>query len=391
MTDSQQEPYIYINSQPELGSLISAIKKADKVAIDIEADSLHHYYEKVCLIQITIDKINYIVDPLARIDLSEFLDALSKSHIVLHDGGYDLRMMRHSFDFVPKSKVFDTMLAAKLLGFRHFSLGAMVKEFFGIELKKTGQKADWSARPLSSSLLKYASDDTHFLLELADKLSQKLKELDRISWHKQICKKMVASAAMPTPQKDEEDQWRIKGASLLTRSQLVYVKELFNWRQEQAQKADRPSFKIMTNHLLLELAEWAQTNPKKPLKGGPKLPRDCKTGRLKALEAAIKKAHNTPSSDWPMRRKPTPRKQLAPNCKLLIQALREDAAEVAEKLKIDPSVLATRSALISIAYGRPKTVNEIIKSGPLMKWQAEILEPVIAKNLKKFKAPSEDQ
>lgn len=391
MTDSQQEPYIYISSQPKLGSLISAIKKADRIAIDIEADSLHHYYEKVCLIQITIDTVNYIVDPLAKIDLSGFLNVLSESHIVLHDGGYDLRMMRHSFGFTPKSKVFDTMLAAKLLGFRHFSLVAMVKEFFEIELKKTGQKADWSARPLSSSLLKYASDDTYFLLGLADKLSQKLKELDRTSWHKQTCKKMIASTALPAPQKDEENQWRIKGASLLTRPQLVYVKELFNWRQKQAQRADRPSFKIMTNHLLLELAMWAQTNPKKLLKDGPKLPRDCKAVRLKTLEAAIKKAHRTPSSDWPMRRKPTPRRQLAPNCKPLIQALREDAAEVAKKLEIDPSVLATRATLISVAYSRPETVNEIIKCGSLMRWQAEILEPVIAENLKKFKAPPEDQ
>lgn len=381
MSDLKAKSYIYIDTPADLASLVAIMAKARRIAIDIEADSLHHYYEKVCLIQLTIDKSNYIVDPLVKLDLSKFLNVLSQSHLVLHDGGYDLRMMRSTFDFEPKGRVFDTVLAAKLLGYKHFSLGALVKEFNGIELKKGAQKADWSYRPLSASLLKYASDDTRFLFGIADKLAQKLKELNRSSWHRQTCKKMIDSAASPSPVKDPDEAWRIKGISLLERNQLVYAKELFYWRQKYAQKTDRPPFKIMTNHLLLELAAWAQQNPDMSLQNGPKLPRDCRGGRLKALESAIKKAHKASPEDWPSKRKSTPRRKPVPDCKVLIQNMREQSAEVAEKLGIDPSVLATRASLVAIAYNRPKTINEIMLSGPMMKWQAEILQPIIAENL----------
>jgi ribonuclease D len=372
---------MYIDTAADLASLVSVMSKARRIAIDIEADSLHHYYEKVCLIQLTIDKGNYIVDPLAGLNLTEFLEVLSNSYLVLHDGGYDLRMMRSTFEFEPKGRVFDTMLAAKLLGYKHFGLGALVKEFADIELKKGAQKADWSYRPLSASLLKYASDDTRFLFGIADELAKKLKELDRKGWHKQTCKKMIASAALPAAVKDPEDEWRIKGISLLERNQLVYGKELFYWRQKYAQKNDRPPFKIMTNHLLLELAAWAQQHPDKPLSSGPKLPRDCRGSRLKALESAIKRAHKSSPEDWPSKRKSTPRRKHVPDCKALIQDMRDQSGQVAEKLGIDPSVLATRAALVSIAYNRPKTINEIMLSGPMMKWQAEILQPIIAENL----------
>ncbi|MCK5563963.1 MAG: HRDC domain-containing protein [Planctomycetes bacterium] len=381
MSDLKGKSYIYIDTVADLASLVSIMSSARRIAIDIEADSLHHYYEKVCLIQLTIEKDNYIVDPLTGLNLSEFLEVLSESYIVLHDGGYDLRMMRSTFEFEPKGRVFDTMLAAKLLGYKHFSLGALVKEFTGIELKKGAQKADWSYRPLSASLLKYASDDTRFLFGIADELSKKLKALDRSRWHKQTCKKMIASTASPAAVKDPDQAWRIKGISLLGRNQLVYGRELFYWRQKYAQKADRPPFKIMTNHLLLELAAWAQVNPNVSLQNGPRLPRDCKGGRLKALESAIKRAHDVLPDDWPSKRKPAPRRKPVPDCKVLIQTMRDQSAEVAEKLGIDPSVLATRSALVSIAYNRPKTINEIMLSGPMMKWQAEILQPIIAENL----------
>lgn len=383
MSDLKGKSYIYIDTVADLASLVDVMLNAKRIAIDIEADSLHHYYEKVCLIQLTIDKINYIVDPLVRLDLSKFLEVLSNSYLVLHDGGYDLRMMRSTFEFEPKGRVFDTMLAAKLLGYKHFSLGALVKEFNEIELKKGAQKADWSYRPLGASLLKYASDDTRFLFNIADCLKQKLKEFDRAGWHKQTCKKMIASAALPGVVKDPDEAWRIKGISVLERNQLVYAQEFFYWRQKYAQKNDRPPFKIMTNHLLLEVASWAQSNPGKSLEDGPKLPRDCRGSRRKALDAAIKRAHGTSPEDWPSKRKPTPRRKAVPDCKALIQDMRDQSGQVAEKLGIDPSVLATRAALVSIAYNRPKTINEIMLFGPMMKWQAEILQPIIAENMEK--------
>ncbi len=175
MKDEQQKLYYYIENDSDLKSLVLQINRAGRIAIDIEADSLHHFYEKVCLIQLTIDSSNFIVDPLAGLDLSGLLDTLARKPLIVHDGGYDLRMLYSSLEFRPYCEVFDTMLAAQLLGFQHFGLGALLKHFFDLSHSKRAQKADWSRRPLSPELLEYASDDTRYLIRLADKLSVELR------------------------------------------------------------------------------------------------------------------------------------------------------------------------------------------------------------------------
>lgn len=384
MNDFQDKPYFYIETDSALKSLIAQMRQANQIAIDIEADSMHHYYEKVCIIQLTFNCQNYIVDPLLGMDVSEFLEVLSSKFLIVHDGGYDLRMMRSSFDFSPGPEIFDTMLAAQLLGFQHFGLGALVERFFGIKLKKGSQKADWSRRPLSPALLKYASDDTRYLFGLTDKLSKELNRLGRYSWHQQACERMVGSTALDPPPPDPENIWRIKGASLLKPSELVFVKEIYYWRQEQAQKADRPPFKIMPNRQILELAVWAKTHGTTPLGNGPKIPRNCKAVRLKALERAILKAHKTPESDWPSRRKKSAPRRYIPDCKLFIHALWDESHHLANQLHIPPSILATRAAIGAIAFNRPQTVSGIMKCSRMMLWQAELLQPVVQKIMKKL-------
>jgi ribonuclease D len=384
LKDEQQKLYYYIEKDSDLKSLVSKIKKADRIAIDIEADSLHHFYEKVCLIQLTVDSGNFIVDPLAGLDLSEFLDTLAHRPLVVHDGGYDLRMLYSSLEFRPHCKVFDTMLAAQLLGFQRFGLGALLEHFFDLSHSKRAQKADWSRRPLSPNLLKYASDDTRYLVRLAEKLSCELRKLDRLSWHSQACERMVRQTVVKNRSRDTENAWRIKGASLLTRSELRFVKELYFWRLSQARKADRPSFKVMPNRLILELAAWANTNPRTPLKKGPKMPRDCRGKRLMALESAIRKAHDIPESDWPSRRKKSAPKRPVPDRKLLIQTLRDECSQLAAKLNIAPSILATRAAIAAVAYNDLRTIDDLTKSAPLMRWQAELLQPLIRKTVSKL-------
>ena len=183
---SNSEPatsYSYIDTQPALGDLIEHIIKSQMVAIDTEADSYHHYFEKVCLIQLTLDDQNYIVDPLCDTDLSQFLNLLSQKQLVIHDAGYDLRIMQSSFGFRPHNKIFDTMSAAQLLGYEQFGLAALIKRLFNINLTKKGQRSDWSRRPLKESQLGYAVDDTRFLLKLAKKLKDELQKLNRLDWH----------------------------------------------------------------------------------------------------------------------------------------------------------------------------------------------------------------
>ena len=204
--------YKYIDTVNTLKDLTLKVKKSKQVAVDTEADSLHHYFEKVCLIQLTINNTNYIVDPLAKLDLSDFLNNLSEKPLILHGADYDLRMLQSSFGFRPKNRIFDTMIAAKLLGYNKFSLAALVNHFFNITLKKQGQKSNWSKRPLSESQLEYASYDTHFLEEIAANLKDELKKLNRYNWFHETVDFMVQSTKttknviwiMPGEQKEQD-------------------------------------------------------------------------------------------------------------------------------------------------------------------------------------------
>ncbi|MCK4999129.1 MAG: ribonuclease D, partial [Anaerohalosphaera sp.] len=228
------KPYKYIDTDKALADLNELMLTTGRIAIDIEADSLHHYYEKVCLIQFTIKNKNFIVDPLAKLDLTSFLNILASKPLILHDAGYDLRMLRSSFGFITESDIFDTMLAAQLLGYERLGLVALIQELCDISLSKQDQKSNWSKRPLTLDQLQYASDDTFYLHELADILRGKLKKLNRLHWHEQACKKMISSAAMEKPPVDPDTVWRIKGSSHLDHFQLTILRAVWHWRDQQA-------------------------------------------------------------------------------------------------------------------------------------------------------------
>src|ERR1700720_381326 len=149
-----------------VSELVAQVEPADRVAIDTEADSLHCYREKLCLIQISSGECDYIVDPLANVDLEPLRHALAEKEMVLHGADYDLRLLRRDLNFVPR-KVFDTVIAARLIGIREFSLAALVKKYFGVELTKGSQKENWAQRPLPARMAEYAINDTHYLLPMA--------------------------------------------------------------------------------------------------------------------------------------------------------------------------------------------------------------------------------
>jgi ribonuclease D len=372
--------YTYIDNRSELESLASEMQDSTRVAVDIEADSLHSYYEKVCLIQITVNNLNFIIDPLIDMDFSEFIKVLSERPLVFHGGDYDLRMLRISLDFHPKAPIFDTMLAARLLGHKQLGLAALADRYIGIHLPKKGQKSDWARRPLSRSLLDYACNDTRHLFRIADILKKELIDKKREDWHIETCERMVLTSKNDS-KRDMSEAWRIKGLNSLTRHQLAYLKEIWNWRENKAQKADRPPFKVMPNTLMIRLAVWAENNKPDTLENGPKLPRNCRGHRLMSLIDALKKARRLPSSEWPEHRRPTHNNDSRPELKPLILAMRSEVSRIAESLGIETSVIAPKAALASIARNNPVSIEEIMESGHLMQWQARLVEPVLKRLL----------
>ena len=379
MNQSESEGYLYVRECAGMERLIHGIGAAERVALDTEADSLHNYFEKVCLVQLSFAGQHYLVDPLCGLDLNGLSKALADKPLILHGGDYDLRMMRASMGFRPRREAFDTMIAAQLLGFEQIGLAALIERYFNITIGKAGQKSDWSRRPLSESQLRYAINDTRFLEELADRMHGELSVRGRVEWHKESCRAMVESTGRDHT-RDPENAWRIKGAGRLTRRQLAYLRELWRWRDQHARSANLPAFRVLGNPEILGLVRWAESHPGVPLDQGPKLPRNITRAPLTTLQEAIARVGGMDETAWPEPRK---RDQDAPrnDCIEEINTLRAECAQVARDLEIAASTLAPRAALEAIARSRPRTVDEIMKTGGLLCWQAELVQGAVEKCL----------
>src|SRR5580658_800414 len=183
-----------IDSDVKLTEFLPKVRAAEWVAVDTEADSLHAYPEKLCLIQISTVAGDRLVDPLSGINIDPLLEALDAHVLIMHGADYDLRLLRKHHEFTP-SAIFDTMLAARLLGERQFGLSHLAEKYLGVMLDKGSQKADWARRPLTEKMETYARNDTHHLKPLADRLKAELTAKNRLAWHQESCSRLIAECA----------------------------------------------------------------------------------------------------------------------------------------------------------------------------------------------------
>ena len=248
------QPECEIITKPERLSEVAAILcRQTELAVDLEMDSLHHYQEKVCLIQVSTRTESWLIDPLALKDLSPLAAPLGDPRIlvVMHGADYDIRSLHRDFG-IEVQNLFDTMLAARFLGITEFGLAALLKARFGIELNKKYQKADWSKRPLSPEMSAYAAADTSDLLPLYDQLSAELIEKGRLRWLEEECR-LVCQARVT--EKEGPLFLSCKGAGKLKGRSLAVLEELLQLRDRQARELDRPPFKVISAETLLEAAE----------------------------------------------------------------------------------------------------------------------------------------
>ncbi|HMJ04799.1 MAG TPA: HRDC domain-containing protein [Chthoniobacterales bacterium] len=347
-----------IADDEELAAILPPLAPVERVAVDTEADSLHCYFEKLCLVQLSFAGRDYLVDPLAGFDLSPLAAALAGKEIVLQGADFDLRLMKRSFNFTA-SKVFDTVVASRLLGIREFSLAALVERYFGVKLTKGSQKANWAQRPLPLQMAEYAMNDTRYLLPLAEKLEAELRAKDRWEWFEQSCERGLAQAGIERV-RDEEETWRIAGSGALSPRASAILRALWRWRDSEAQAVDRPSFHILQNHLLLEAAqsfEAGRTPEFRHLSGRRR------RGFMDAAEAAMRLS----DEELPRRVR---RKGVRPTQEMerLAEELRRRRDVKAEALGLDPSFIAPRATVDSIA------VNGEQSATLLVRWQRELLE-----------------
>ena len=349
-----------IDTDAKLGAFLPTLQSAEWIALDTEADSLHAYPEKVCLIQASTPAGDELIDPLAALNLDPLFAVLGTPELIFHAADYDLRLLRKHHDFVPKA-IFDTMLAARLLGERQFGLGALVETHLGVKLDKGPQKADWARRPLTERMEIYARNDTRFLKPLTDKLKAELQQKGRLAWHQESCVRLIQESSVP-PVVDENTVWRIKGSSLLPPAALAILREMWHWREREAVAGNRPPFFVLAHEKMIEVALAAAEN--RPI--SDLLPPRLHPRRRDSLLAAISVGQALPPEQHPQIIRHHSQRPSEAEFRRF-RELEKIRDRHAHELGIDPTLIAPKAVLGDLARDFDRHVAE------LMVWQRELL------------------
>jgi ribonuclease D len=355
-----------VDQPGQIQPLLGAIERAGEVVMDTEADNMYRFRVRICLLQFYLDREVYLVDALAPVNLDPLWPLLARKHLVMHGSDFDLRLLYDLCRFKAKS-LFDTMLAAQLLGRSRIGLASLIEENFGVKLDKDGQKANWSKRPLTQKLLDYAALDVWYLPALRDILKGELKRLGRLEWMEQQCRAQIESGATGFAPPDPND-WRIGKSERLRPRGLCALHAVWHWRQDQALRLDTPPFKVCSNELLLRLASAADAGASEE-----EVLSSVNLGKrhsrlIGSLGAAVRSGIEHDPRTLP--RRPGRDRSHVPLTQAeieLLDRIKEDRDKIASKISIEPTLIANRSQLSLIAR-EPGKLGEI-----LLPWQASLL------------------
>ena len=361
--------YELIETRGDLDSLAHDLMGERVVAVDTEADSFYHYFDKTCLVQIATRRQIYLIDPLALGGPAELeplgpVFASPDVRKIFHAAEYDIFVLKRDCGF-SFANLFDTMISAQLLGYPSVGLAGIAQRHFDVNLPKDEQRSDWSRRPLTDQQLSYAAADVLYLIPLAEKLSRELREAKRRKWaveeFEQLCRRK-----WPDRDFDELGYLRIKGARKLDPKALSVLRELYLVRDKRAREMDRPPFKVLGNRTLLEIAE---RRPKKlgdlsEIKGIT----DLLLRRLgREVMTAVREGRRTEHGPIP-RAAPSGRRRMDRQGDRRLVALKRWRAKRATELSLDPGVLCPNSALEAIAWRAPATASDLEELSELKRW-----------------------
>ena len=364
----------WIRDETSLGARLREIGRGP-LGLDTEADSLHHYPEKVCLIQLSFGGADLLVDPLAGVDLSVLSPILTDGGLrkILHGADYDLRVLGRDFGLRVKG-LFDTMVAAKLTGESAFGLAGLLDKHLGVRLDKRFQRADWSQRPLPEAMERYAVLDTRHLEPLAVLLEDRLRGLGRIEWAAEEFRALERVRWTDKP--DQEGFRRVKGSSGLDRRQLGTLRELHAMRDRVARERDRPPFKILRNEALLSVARCAPRDGAE-LENVSGLPATWRSGgRARLLLQAVRRGLEQSSAALPEPRPRSRGRRINTRQQARLLELRQFRDRVAGELALDPAVVAPRAVLEGVTL-RMDRGEDPAETPELRRWQLELLRPAL--------------
>lgn len=371
---------LWIRTPEELDALVVSLGRARALSIDTEADGLHHYPVKLCLVQVADDRgRGHLVDPLALPTLQPLGPFFADAGVVkvLHAADNDLGYLKRLYGF-SVANIFDTAIAARFLGVTSLSLDGLLRDFIGVDPGPSRQKDDWSKRPLNPAQETYALNDVLHLLPLRERLLEALRAKGRERWVEEEC---AAIASMPAPEKpaDPEAYMKLKGAKDLDGRGLAVLRELHQAREILAIKADRPPFMILGNEVLVALAVL------KPLDSNSILTvKGCTVNVVRrageAILAAVERGLAMPDSDLPVRRA-VPRPRVPGAVQRRSEALRAWRLEAAKLVELDAGVIFPQRLIDRLAHDPPRDLDALARVEGVGRWRAELFGAELMRRL----------
>lgn len=361
---------LYIDTPEALGDFCNRIKASDWIALDTEFLREKTYYPKLCLLQIATADVVACIDPIALDDLSPVLDVIYDEGItkVMHSGRQDMEIF-FNIQGRPPAPVFDTQIAALMLGFAdQIGYANLVREMLGVTLDKLHTRADWSLRPLSADQLKYAADDVVYLADIYLKMKEQLTTAGRLQWLDEDFARLASPALYGNP---PEQAWRkVKGGNRLKGSSLAVMQALAKWRETTAQQKDRPKGWILRDDALIDIARHRPESLQ-----ALETIRGLSEGLLRNSGNAIVQIVSAASGE-----KPQPagdsgtRVRLTPDQGALVDVMMALVRLSGEENNLNPAVLASRKQLDKLVCG--ETDIDVMKG-----WRRKLVGEQLARFL----------
>jgi ribonuclease D len=368
MPGANTDNALYLDKPADVERFLGEISNVRELALDTEGASFHRFLDRIYLLQISTRERNAIIDPLPIGSPPKLGELLQNQNIevVFHDADYDLRLLHQDYGW-HVTNIFDTRVAAQLLGIKSFGLAALLEQFFDVKLDKKHQRADWSMRPLPADMLEYAAQDTRYLLQLRDHMKSELERRGRWPWAQEEFTRLEGTRW--ETEEEMEGFLRLKGARDLTRRELAVLREVSNWRNRMAEQLDRATFRVMGNEVLFELARVTPRNVTElsSIKG---MPRGMIDRAGTDIIAAIRRGLDAPEAELPR----FPRGQRWNKDRDFddrVGRLKSVRDAAATRLELDPGVLCSRERLENIARSGAKTLDDLQKVPDIRRWQIE--------------------
>ena len=361
--------YTFIENREGLKRAAVELEDQIEIGVDLEGDSMFHYQEKVCLVQISTRSSNFLIDPLAVKDLSPLAPVFADKRVkkILHGADYDIRSLYRDFTIEVHS-LFDTQIAARFLGMKETGLASLLFKKFNVVSDKRFQKKDWSRRPLPEPMLDYAVQDICYLLPLAHILTQELVEKDLLFCVEEECG--LLSEVRPNSHRNKPFLLHFKGASKLNPRDLAVLEKILIMRDQIAKRRDCPHFKVLGNKTVFEIAKLKPVN-KRDLSNIQGLSPKLVSLMGDAIIEKVKEGFALPDNKLePFPRKVTKRLRAKETSR--IKALKKWRERLGQERGLDPSLICTNAQIEALAVANPKEPEEMKVIQEIRKWQVKL-------------------